>query len=205
LASAVVHGFRYWQLDRGSADTVLCLHGLGGDHRGLAEFAAALPDVNVVIPDLPGYGRSAPMSDPHSLVNYADAVADLRHALGLDTCHLLGHSLDAALKSRVLDQLGHLDPRLDLSGRRFVRKLRHGRAHPGLETRVRGLPAEDLVQEFSDDTAAFHRRQPGQPVHQFHLLRLGAAGSDRPQHRMTQTQRADLRFERVGVSASHLR
>jgi len=54
---------------------VLCLHGLGGDHRGLAEFAAALPGVNVVIPDLPGYGRSAPMSDPHSLVNYAAALA----------------------------------------------------------------------------------------------------------------------------------
>jgi len=37
------------------------------------------------------------MSDPHSLVNYADAVAHLRHGLGLDTCHLLGHSLGASI------------------------------------------------------------------------------------------------------------
>lgn len=88
---------RYWRLDRGGQDTLLCLHGLGGDHRGLTELADALPGVNVVLPDLPGYGRSDPMSEVHSLVNYADAVADLRTALGLGTCHLLGHSLGASI------------------------------------------------------------------------------------------------------------
>lgn len=84
-------------MDRGAAETVLCLHGLGGDHRGLAELADALPDVNVVLPDLPGYGASAPLAVPHSLVNYADAVAALRDELGLRTCHLLGHSLGASI------------------------------------------------------------------------------------------------------------
>ena len=97
LAAATSNGVHYWRLDRGAADTVLCLHGLGGDHRGLAEFAAGLADVNVVIPDLPGYGRSEPLSDVHSLVNYADTVAELRHELDLDTCHLLGHSLGASI------------------------------------------------------------------------------------------------------------
>jgi pimeloyl-ACP methyl ester carboxylesterase len=99
VGSIAVRGsdIRYWRLDRGAATTVLCLHGLGGDHRGLAELADALPGVNIVLPDLPGYGRSAPMTDVHSLVNYADAVADLRHALDLDTCHLLGHSLGASI------------------------------------------------------------------------------------------------------------
>ncbi len=99
IGSIAVRGsdIRYWRLDRGSATTVLCLHGLGGDHRGLAELADGLPGVNIVLPDLPGYGRSGPMTDVHSLVNYADAVADLRHALGLDTCHLLGHSLGASI------------------------------------------------------------------------------------------------------------
>lgn len=88
---------RYWRIENGARDTVLLLHGLGGDHRGLADVAAALPGVDVVVPDLPGYGLSAPMTDPHSLANYADAVADLRAALGLDTCHLLGHSLGASI------------------------------------------------------------------------------------------------------------
>lgn len=88
---------RYWQVDRGSADTVLFLHGLGGDHRGLAEFAQAMPGVNLVLPDLPGYGRSEPMAMPHSLVNYADAIAELRMALGLTNCHLVGHSLGGSI------------------------------------------------------------------------------------------------------------
>lgn len=90
-------GFRYWQLDRGAKDTVLCLHGLGGDHRGLVDLATGLTDVNVVIPDLPGYGESVPLADVHSLVNYADAIARLRAELGLGTCHLLGHSLGASI------------------------------------------------------------------------------------------------------------
>ena len=90
-------GFRYRWWDRGASETVLCLHGLGGDHRGLAELADALPGVNIVIPDLPGYGDSAPLASGHSLVDYADAVADLRRALGLANCHLLGHSLGASI------------------------------------------------------------------------------------------------------------
>lgn len=87
----------YWRVDRGSAETVLFLHGLGGDHRGLAELADALPGVNLVLPDLPGYGRSAPMVAPHTLANYADAIAELRMALGLAKCHLVGHSLGASI------------------------------------------------------------------------------------------------------------
>lgn len=90
-------GFSYWRLDRGARDTVLCLHGLGGDHRGLVDMATGLTDVNVVIPDLPGYGATAPMPGTHSLVNYADAIAGLRTELGLDRCHLVGHSLGASI------------------------------------------------------------------------------------------------------------
>lgn len=88
---------RYWHLDRGRPDTVLFLHGLGGDHRGLVPLADALCTVNVVIPDLPGYGESGPLAQPHGLVNYADAIADLRAALGLTECHLLGHSLGGSI------------------------------------------------------------------------------------------------------------
>jgi pimeloyl-ACP methyl ester carboxylesterase len=87
----------YWRVDRGSAETALFLHGLGGDHRGLAELADTLPGVNLVLCDLPGYGRSGPMAAPHSLVNYADAIAELRMALGLTKCHLVGHSLGASI------------------------------------------------------------------------------------------------------------
>ncbi len=97
--SIVVAGDRinYWRSDTEHADTVLLLHGLGGDHRGLAEVAAGLRGVNVLIPDVPGYGDSAPLSQPHGLANYATSVEGLRTGLGLGPVHLLGHSLGASI------------------------------------------------------------------------------------------------------------
>jgi pimeloyl-ACP methyl ester carboxylesterase len=77
--------------------TVLLLHGLGGDRRGLRELADALDGVDVVVPDLPGYGASPPLAVPHTLENYAAHVEQLRLSLGLDRFVLAGHSLGASI------------------------------------------------------------------------------------------------------------
>jgi pimeloyl-ACP methyl ester carboxylesterase len=77
--------------------TVLLLHGLGGDHRGLRELADALDGVDVVVPDLPGYGASPPLTVPHTLENYAAEIERLRLSLGLDRFVLAGHSLGASI------------------------------------------------------------------------------------------------------------
>lgn len=81
----------------GDREVALLLHGLGGDHRGLLQVAAGLPDVDVVIPDVPGYGDSAPLAVPHTLANYAAAVEAFRVALDLGPVHLIGHSLGASI------------------------------------------------------------------------------------------------------------
>jgi pimeloyl-ACP methyl ester carboxylesterase len=97
--SIVVNGARigYWHNRTGTREVVLLLHGLGGDHRGLAGVAAGLSEYDVVIPDVPGYGTSAPLTQPHTLANYADAVEALRVALDLGRIHLIGHSLGASI------------------------------------------------------------------------------------------------------------
>ena len=98
--SIVVNGtpVSYWRGTTGAPrETALLLHGLGGDHRGLTEVAAGLGDVDVVIPDVPGYGDSAPLTQPHSLANYAATVEALRIALDLGPVHLIGHSLGASI------------------------------------------------------------------------------------------------------------
>ena len=77
--------------------TVLLLHGLGGDHRGLRELADALDGVDVVVPDLPGYGASPPLAGRHTLENYAAEIERLRLSLGLDRFVLAGHSLGASI------------------------------------------------------------------------------------------------------------
>jgi pimeloyl-ACP methyl ester carboxylesterase len=97
--SIVVNGTKisYRHNLTGEREVALLLHGLGGDHRGLLQVAEGLPDVDVVIPDVPGYGDSAPLTVPHSLANYAAAVEALRVALDLGPVHLIGHSLGASI------------------------------------------------------------------------------------------------------------
>jgi len=74
---------------------VLLLHGLGSDHRGLADLAAAWPHADVYSPDLPGFGESAPLPAPHSLTNYAVVLDVLRERIGLEAFTVVGHSLGA--------------------------------------------------------------------------------------------------------------
>ncbi|MGN8130777.1 alpha/beta fold hydrolase [Paenarthrobacter sp. 22069] len=74
--------------------TVLVVHGFRGDHHGLLRVADQLPDMRMIMPDLPGFGGSdAFLSGPHSVERYGQFIAGFMAARGLgpDTA-LLGHS-----------------------------------------------------------------------------------------------------------------
>jgi pimeloyl-ACP methyl ester carboxylesterase len=61
---------------------IVFLHGLRGDHHGLAPIVAHLPGVRVVVPDLPGFGESPPMrGDAHDVAGYAAWTRDLLAAV----------------------------------------------------------------------------------------------------------------------------
>lgn len=73
--------------------TLVMIHGFRGNHRGLEAIAGALTDFEVIIPDLPGFGESAPFDHEHSVAAYADWLSGFITALGLaGKTHLLGHS-----------------------------------------------------------------------------------------------------------------
>jgi pimeloyl-ACP methyl ester carboxylesterase len=97
--SALVLGTRlaYWRSTVDHDDVVVLLHGLLSDHTGLLDLAADLHGVTIVIPDLPGFGRSAPLRGPHSMDGYASALEELRQHLGLARFTLLGHSLGGSI------------------------------------------------------------------------------------------------------------
>lgn len=74
--------------------TILVIHGFRGDHHGLLRVADQLPDMRLIMPDLPGFGGSAAFTDAgHSVERYGRFISDFMAALGLgaDTV-LLGHS-----------------------------------------------------------------------------------------------------------------
>lgn len=92
----------YWTYpaDRANAPTIIFIHGYRGNHHGLEAIAGALPDFNVIIPDLPGFGKSTEFAGDHSIENYAEWVAEFIRALNLkEQPILLGHSFGSIVAS----------------------------------------------------------------------------------------------------------
>lgn len=66
------------------------MHGFRGDHHGLEAIAAGLPNYEVFIPDLPGYGKTPPLEREHDLAGYARWLIKLNSEL---RCQIVaGHS-----------------------------------------------------------------------------------------------------------------
>jgi pimeloyl-ACP methyl ester carboxylesterase len=79
--------------------TILVIHGFRGDHHGLLRVADRLPDMRLLMPDLPGFGSSAAFRDGgHSVDRYGRFIGDFMAALGLGPeTVLLGHSFGSII------------------------------------------------------------------------------------------------------------
>jgi pimeloyl-ACP methyl ester carboxylesterase len=87
----------YWGSGDRDATTLVMLHGLASDHTGLLDLAGCLPGFRVIVPDLPGFGRSQPHTRGHTIGGYVRVLESLRRRLGIGRFVLLGHSLGAAI------------------------------------------------------------------------------------------------------------
>jgi pimeloyl-ACP methyl ester carboxylesterase len=97
---------RYWfyPATNDSAETLVFIHGYRGNHHGLEAIAGALPDFNIVIPDLPGFGASAPFAGVHSVDAYVAwlnaFIAHIAKELKLNTKPVLvGHSFGSIVSA----------------------------------------------------------------------------------------------------------
>jgi pimeloyl-ACP methyl ester carboxylesterase len=85
------------------------VHGLRGTHHGLEAIVAELPDRCVVVPDLPGFGDSTPMTRRHDVEGYASAIVELIERLaGRRPVVLLGHSFGSVIAARVASRAPEL-------------------------------------------------------------------------------------------------
>lgn len=82
----------------------MLVHGFRGDHHGLEAIAAGLSDFDVVIPDLPGYGRSAAFEGRHDLETYSSWLVELNESIGCDI--IAGHSFGSLVVAKAGDALG---------------------------------------------------------------------------------------------------
>lgn len=89
--------------------TLVLVHGYRGNHHGLEAIAGALPNLNLVIADLPGFGQSQPLNGEHTIENYALWLNSfLRSVAGKKLPHLLGHSFGSIVVSAYAAKFGNI-------------------------------------------------------------------------------------------------
>lgn len=134
--TVTVGGRKIFVAEAGSGPAVMLLHGGGPGASGVTNYsrniAALAAHYRVLVPDMPGYGRSSKgidKSDPFGCL--ADAMRGLLDELSISTAHLIGNSYGGAAALRLaLDTPGRVG-KLVLMG-------------PGGIGTTRGLPTAGL-------------------------------------------------------------
>ena len=81
---------------------VLMIHGFRGNHLGLSAIAGAMTDMQVLIPDLPGFGKTSPLNK-HSLDEYGTWLKHLVEQLD-EGWIVLGHSFGSLVVANAIGQ-----------------------------------------------------------------------------------------------------
>lgn len=136
-----VAGRPIFYVEAGSGPAVVMLHGGGPGASGVSNYSrnirALAEHFRVIVPDLPGYGRSAKDVDQKDPFGYlADMIRGLLDDLGIDTAGLVGNSYGGAAALRLaLDTPGRV-AKLVLMG-------------PGGIGTTRGVPTAGLKKLLS--------------------------------------------------------
>ena len=81
---------------------VIMIHGFRGTHHGLELIAKMLGGYRVIVPELPGFGKSEPFKNEHSIKNYVTWLKDIIN----DLHKIIPHSLDCEPNNSYLDTSG---------------------------------------------------------------------------------------------------
>lgn len=134
--TVTVSGKTIFYAETGSGPAVVLLHGGGPGASGVSNYSrnidALARHFRVVVPDLPGYGRSAKgvnQKDPFGYL--ADHIRGLLDELAIDTAHLVGNSYGGSAALRLALDTPHRVGKLVLMG-------------PGGIGTTRGLPTAGL-------------------------------------------------------------
>lgn len=149
---------------------VLALHGWLDNAASFLPLAASVPQLDLVMLDLPGHGRSAhlPPGADYTLAATTNAVLDVADSLGWERFALLGHSMGAGIGSILAASLPQRVRRLVAiealgalaeAPERTVQRLREGVAA------ARALPSKKL-RVFPDLAAPVRARMQANQLSQ---------------------------------------
>jgi 4,5:9,10-diseco-3-hydroxy-5,9,17-trioxoandrosta-1(10),2-diene-4-oate hydrolase len=119
--TVTVAGRPIFVAETGSGPSVVMLHGGGPGASGVSNYSrnidALAQQFRVIVPDMPGYGRSAKRVDQSDPFGYlADTIRGLLDGLGLATAHLIGNSYGGAAALRLALDTPHRVGKLVLMG-----------------------------------------------------------------------------------------
>lgn len=101
-----IAGRKIFVAETGEGPPVLLLHGGGPGASGVSNYSRNIAELareyRVIVPDLPGYGRSSKGIDPADpFGDLADGIRGLLDRLGLERAHLVGNSYGGACALRL--------------------------------------------------------------------------------------------------------
>jgi len=100
---------------RGSGETIVFLHGVGGGAESWDAQLAAFGDTHRAVAwDMPGYGATPALPEP-GFEAWAASLASLLDGLGVERCVLVGHSIGGMIAQTFMKAHGHRVSRLVLS------------------------------------------------------------------------------------------
>jgi pimeloyl-ACP methyl ester carboxylesterase len=82
-----------WPAEGPDARPAVAAHGITANGLAWARLAAAMPELDLVAPDLRGRGRSRDVGGPYSMAAHADDLVRTMDHLGIERSLLLGHSM----------------------------------------------------------------------------------------------------------------
>ncbi len=91
------HGQLHLRDSAGRGPALMLVHMTPLSGAMFAPLAPAFAGVRLLLPDLLGYGRSDPRGDPWAMADWADGLAEMLDALGLDRVALYGAHVGAAV------------------------------------------------------------------------------------------------------------
>ncbi len=139
------------RMERPGRPRVIALHGWLDNAASFLPLLPHLPELDLLLLDLPGHGRSAhlPPGSDYSLATHVHAVLDAADALGWERFSLLAHSMGAAVAALVavaspervqrlalIETLGPLSETVDATPTRLRQGVMAARVRPGKSLRV---------------------------------------------------------------------
>jgi len=95
VKSAVLGDHTIVYSEGGTGETIILVHGFGGNKDNWLRFAKFItPQYHVIIPDLPGYGESARLENAHyNIMAQVERLNAFCKRLGISQFHMVGNSM----------------------------------------------------------------------------------------------------------------